>query len=522
MATDTNMIRPNVLIICVDEMRADHMACAGNPIVRTPSLDRLAARGTLFTRSYVANPICMPARASMFTGMLPRDHGVRVNGQNLRRDVPTLPGVLADAGYRTHSAGKLHLTAYVPKVGRDEAERFPECLEFWDNGVITEFPTPYYGFQTVDFVGGHVSFAFGEYTAWLRERGGSRELLKPHVPTSDPGDTSVYSVEMPEELHYNRFIADSTIEAIAASRHAREPFFIWCSFPDPHAPIGPPKPYCDMYDPASMPLPDSSPEELSLLPGIYRDVFSGALQPNGQNNAGVTDKQRRDIIAGTYGMVTHLDTEIGRVLDALEEHGVAEETVVVFLADHGDMMGDHGLLWKSFYTFEGCIRIPTIVSVPGRFGGPGTPVGVQCESLISQIDLLPSILDLCDVPMPGADWTETETPFQRGTERPLSSYPGRSWASLACGSREPIRDAVVLENDDPVTGYRVRALVTERYRLSIYPGTGEGELFDLKEDPNELVNLFESRADLRHELTARLLSEYAAATPWFPIPPWNS
>ena len=241
-------------------------------------------------------------------------------------------------------------------IGREEAGRFPECLEFWDNGVITEFPTPYYGFQTVDFVGGHVSFAFGEYTAWLRERGGSRELLKPHVPTSDPGDTSVYSVEMPEELHYNRFIADSTIHSIA----------------------------------------------------------------------------------GTYGMVTHLDTEIGRVLDALEEHGVCEETVVVFLADHGDMMGDHGLLWKSFYTFEGCIRIPTIVSVPARFGGPGRPGGRQCESLISQIDLLPSILDLCDVPLPGADWTETETPFQRGTEQPLSTYPGRSWASLAGGSREPI------------------------------------------------------------------------------------
>ena len=100
----------NVLIFCVDEMRADHMACVGNPVVQTPNLDRLAARGTLFRRSYCNTPICMPARVTMFTGLLPRDHGVRVNGQTLRTDLPTLPGVLAEAGYRTHAAGKLHLT----------------------------------------------------------------------------------------------------------------------------------------------------------------------------------------------------------------------------------------------------------------------------------------------------------------------------------------------------------------------------------------------------------------------------
>ena len=144
--------RPNVLIFCVDQMRADHMGCAGNAVVRTPNLDRLAAMGTRFSRAYCNNPICMPARASMFTGMLPRDHGLRVNGQALRRDLPVLPGILSEAGYRTHAAGKLHLTPWVPMVWPPDPEKYPECLDYWGDGHIQKFPEPYYGFQTVDYV----------------------------------------------------------------------------------------------------------------------------------------------------------------------------------------------------------------------------------------------------------------------------------------------------------------------------------------------------------------------------------
>ena len=123
-----------MLLFCVDEMRADHMGCAGNPIVKTPNIDRIASQGTLFTNSYCANPICMPARASIFTGMLPRDHGVRINGQGLRADVPTLPGALAESGYATHAAGKLHLTPWVPKESPPDPNRFPESLSNWSDG----------------------------------------------------------------------------------------------------------------------------------------------------------------------------------------------------------------------------------------------------------------------------------------------------------------------------------------------------------------------------------------------------
>ena len=159
-------MKPNVLIFCVDEMRADHLSPMGNGIVRTPNLERIAARGTTFTRGYCNNPICMPARSSMFTGMLPRDHGVRVNGQSLRREIPTLPGALATAGYRTHSAGKLHLTPWVPKTEKHLPDH-PESMAAWNDGAVKKIPVPYFGFQTVDFVGGHTAFIYGEYIEWF-------------------------------------------------------------------------------------------------------------------------------------------------------------------------------------------------------------------------------------------------------------------------------------------------------------------------------------------------------------------
>lgn len=508
---------PNVIIFCVDEMRADHMACAGNSVVQTPSLDRLASRGTLFRRGYCANPICMPARASMFTGMLPRDHGVRVNGQNLRRDLPTLPGVLSDAGYRTHAAGKLHLTAWVPKEEPPQPELYPECKDYWDSGIIEEFPVPYYGFQTVDYVGGHTSWVYGDYTEWLDGKGGDPAHLRPREPLGDaPGS---FGMTIPEELHYNRYIADSVIDLIENSaREDETPFFAWCSFPDPHAPVGAPEPYSSMYDPSDVDLPARREGEVADLPPFYRKVLRGELRPNGVDSSGVSDENWREIIAGTYGMITHLDAEVGRVLDAVDRCGLAENTIVVFISDHGDMMGDHRLLWKSFYTFQGCVRLPLIVSVPD---GAGDHVS---DALVSQIDLLPTILDLCDVPMPGADWEVVDTPYERGSVLPLHNYPGRSWRSLLAGGDQWDRDAVVMENDDPTCGFQVRTVVTDRYRLSIYPGTPHGELFDLESDPDELYNLW-YRSDcesFRHELICRLMDTYSRWTPLYPIPPWNS
>jgi len=513
-------IDPNVLVFCVDQMRADHLACAGNPIIRTPNLDRLASRGTLFERAYCNNPICMPARASMFTGLLPRDHGLRLNGQALRQDIPTIAGSLSAAGYRTHAAGKLHLTPWAPMVDPPRTEVYPECLQYWRDGAIRSFPTPYYGFQSVDFVGGHTSYAYGEYTQWLRDRGGDPEMLGAGRALLPPATApQCYRMSLPRELHYNRYIADSTIRFMRSCADEQEnPFFAWCSFPDPHLPVAPPEPYCHMYDPAAIPLPPNRPDEIQSLPPFYRQIFDGEIRPDGQSHhEPLRPEQMRELIALTYGMVSHVDAEIGRVLDGLDASGLAENTLIVLVSDHGDMMGDHGLYWKGPYTYNGCIRIPTIVAAPGTSGGRVS------RALVSQIDLLPSVLDFCDVPLPGSDWRE-RTRFHWGQARELSLYPGQSWLPILEDPATRIHEEVIIENDYLSTGHMARCMVTERYRITVYPGTEDGELFDIESDPGELVNLWYSRdhGALKSELIGKLFDGYSRCTPHYPVPPWNS
>ncbi len=196
------------------------------------------------------------------------------------------------------------------------------------------------------------------------------------------------------------------------------------------------------------------------MPPYYAEVLAGRLHPNGTDNTGMTEAMWREMIAMTYGMITHVDAEIGRVLAALEAtcsasgQSLRENTVIVFLGDHGDMLGDHGLLWKGPYTFQPCTRIPTLVTAPGAVKGQVS------DALIAQVDLLPSILEACGTPLPGAAWQEQPTPFERGSVTPLSLYPGRSWLPVVRGESTSVRDSVVIENDDPTTGYRVRCLVT--------------------------------------------------------------
>ena len=511
--------RPNVLIFCVDQMRADHMSPAGNSIVQTPNLQGLADRGTLFSRSYCANPICMPARHSIFTGMLPRDHGVRINGHYPVRDLPYLPELLSNSGYRTHAAGKLHLTPWVPKETPPDPSRYPESLDHWGNGVINVFPDNYFGFQTTDFVGGHTSYAYGEYVDWLKARGGDPSMLtKERAIEMETDVFETYKMGISEELHYNRFIADSTVQSIKTSVEAGVPFFEWCSFPDPHHPIAPPLPYAGMYDPAKIPLPEYRDGEMDSMPAYYRELLSGELEVWNSAVAHTSTQATQQMIAHTYGMITHIDREIGRVLEAIADLGVREHTVVLFVSDHGDMMGDHRLHFKGTFTFRGCIEIPTIVDVPW-IDGTGTS-----DALVSQVDLLPSILDLCGVEYPGTRWNNEDAPFPRGLKHSLSAGASRSWVPLLGGDTTNRRHAVVIENDDPYLGYHVRCLVTDRHRLTVYPGTGDGELFDLKEDPHELHNRWYDSAfrSTRCELTERLLEEYSAASPFVPIPAWNA
>ncbi len=513
--------RPNILCFVMDQLRWDHLGCYGNPRIKTPNLDRLAARGVTFDRAYVANPLCMPARATLFTGLTPRAHGVRTNGIPLDPSVPTMTEALRRSGYRTHSVGKIHLAPFgLPPSLRQDPARNAECYAGWD-GREHRLPSPYYGLESAVFVGGHGTGVFGEYIDWLRKHrpdqldaAAGREVVE-DLTLSCGGEHALRSA-LPAELHYNHFIADKTIEFLDGRQKEKRPFFCWCSFPDPHHPYVAPQPYCDMYDPRDVPLPDRREGELDDLPPFYRiaheegpDERWGGFSGRRKATAQIDDDAWRRIVAMTWGMVSHVDKQIGRVMEALEANGLAENTIVVFLADHGDMMGDHWMANKGPFHFEGLLRMPLIWSCPGRF-----PESVRTPGLASQLDFAPTILDLCGAAMP-----EGETPEEPVAKCQLPALPGRSLAPVLFGQEKKVRDWVIVENDEDYLGTRVRTFLTNRYKLTLYSGHEDwGEIFDLQEDPRELHNLWRrpEAKGLKQALIAKFMHCYLEEEPAAP------
>ncbi|UCH35766.1 MAG: sulfatase-like hydrolase/transferase [Armatimonadota bacterium] len=495
--------RLNFLCFVTDQMRGDHMGCAGNPVIQTPNLDRLAAAGVRFTRAYVNNPLCMPSRATLFNGLTPRAHGVRTNGIPLDRRFPTMLDALSQAGYSTHSVGKLHLLPFSTPHGVDPSTLDPahwaESYYFWNHGILDAMPTPYFGFQTAEISIGHGPGTTGDYRRWLRGKDpGAEGLWKPEAGTPTPHNAEqAWHCAIPEELHYNTWVADRTIEFL--ERHAREePFFAWCSFPDPHHPYCPPEPWARMYDSADMPMPTRREGELETLPPFYGEVYERPLPLSGRMRpTKMSDEQLREILALTYGMISHVDHNIGRVMDELDRCGLRENTVVCFLSDHGDMMGDHWMINKGPFHMNGLVHMPFIWSCPGLFAK-----GVTSAGLISYLDFAPTILDIAGVPIP-----EGLAPPEPETENQLPPWPGISFAGQLRGETGALQDSVVVENDEDYLGLRLRTLITERYKITAYPGQEYGELFDLSGDPGELHNLWHDpgRRELKRDLLIRLM-----------------
>ncbi len=498
---EENRPRPNILCIVTDQQRADHLGCAGNTLLKTPNIDRLAASGMRFARCYTNDPMCCPARATLWTGHRSSVHGVRHNYISLDPAIPNIATALAEAGYRTHGVGKFHLhqtslpasvkSAINGNLALLNPRDWPESQELWKGGHTGALPTPYYGLQSALGVGGHGDFVWGNYTNWLKR-------VAPHVVRAieewrareQPNWETTGPSHIPADLHHSHWIADRVIEFLEEQAYSRQPFFCWCSFPDPHHPYHAPEPYHSMYDPAEMPEPARRAGELDDLPPHHRRE---------QERRPAFYQRTPEVIARTYGMITNIDANVGRVLDALDRLNLRENTVIVYLSDHGDLMGDHWLQQKGPFHFDGLIRVPFIWSWPKRI-----PAGKVNPSIVSLLDFAPTILDLCGVPIP--DGSLPKKPHL-ATTRVLPPWPGRSLRPLLEGRSQALRDRVLIEQD--TERLRARTLVTERYRITCYAGQDYGELFDLQEDPKELYNLWadQGRRSLRNELLISLLDE---------------
>lgn len=492
------MTRPNILLITSDQQHYGLLGCE-DPRVSTPHLDQLAAAGTLFQRAYCPNPTCTPSRASMITGLYPSQHGAWSLGTSLRRDLPTLGGLLSAQGYRTSLIGKAHFEALGETPEYPSLESYPRLkdLDFWRG-----FDGPYFGFDKVRLCRNHADeFHAGQhYALWMEERGLKDwekyfPLWNPAFPDygaktrKEPGAWS-----LPEEFHYNHFIVEESLKEIRASAESEQPFFMWASFPDPHPPYLVPEPWASMFEPDESEVPEFDPEDFQHMPPHHQLTqeenpdFSPWNEANSWNHGFHSHRFDRrtqaECIAIYKGMMAFTDAAIGRLIEGLNASGQAENTLIVFTSDHGHFYGQHGLKAKGPFMYEDLIRVPFMARWPGRI-----PEGQRSRDLISLVDLAPTFLSIA------------------GEKVPLW-MSGLDLSDAWCGATEAARrDHVLVEHRHQPTSIHVRTYVDERYKLTIYYGREYGELFDLRDDPGERRNLWNDpvHADLRSRLFHKML-----------------
>ncbi|MBL0419037.1 sulfatase-like hydrolase/transferase [Ramlibacter sp. AW1] len=503
-------MKPNFLLITTDQQRADHLGCYGNRQLRTPHIDALAARGRRFDRFYVATGVCMANRASLMTGRMPSVHGTRCNGIPLARDATTFADLLRDDGYWTGLVGKCHLqnmTDMPPEMPREpvpeglkppipahadavagrwsESGYDQELLRKWREDPSHRVRTPYYGFDHVDLATLHGDLVEADYARWLQQQTGDIDRLrgaKNAIPDDRYSAPQAWRTRVPEHQYPSAWVGDRAEDFLQAAAQRGQPFFLHCSFADPHHPFTPPGRYWDMYDPDEMVLPRSfyAEGESSFAPvaALHRERALGQGRIGSTVGFAAREREAREALALTYGMISMIDDVVGRVLSRLQALGLDRDTVVIFTSDHGDFMGDHGLLLKSALHYQSLVRVPFIWAEPPGRGA----LGAATDALASTIDIPASVL-------------------ARAGLAPFHGMQGRSLLPVLAGQVEAVRDAVLIEEDGhaPTFGLshpvRARTVVTASHRLTIYDQPGWVELVDLREDPHEMHNLVE---DPRH------------------------
>jgi arylsulfatase len=461
---------PNILWVCTDQQRFDTIGALGNRHVSTPVVDQLVERGTCFTHAYCQSPICTPSRASFLTGMYPSAVHVMGNGNECFPDSapPLVSRLLADAGYDCGLVGKLHLAS---AFGRVEP-RTDDGYGFWK----------YSHAPRDDWPEGH------DYADWVRQQG------------ADLGELTRHSDGVPAPLHQSTWCAEMARQFMGAPRPDDQPWMLSVNIYDPHPPFNPPAEYRAMFDAAAMPGPHfrdsdlahqrwleaagidfqskvASPHELDIRNPV---VPASPRQGGGEEDSvavGADVAQRRDaatLQAAYYAMIKLIDDSLGQMLAALQQSGQRRDTIVLFTSDHGETLGDHGLIAKGCRFYEGLVRVPLVFHAPEL-----VRQGVVDDSLVELTDLAPTLLDLAGVDIP-------------------QHMQGRSLATrLAhegeCTHRDFVRCEYYDALDEP-DGTLATMFRDRRHKLVVYHGKSVGELYDLEQDPHEHENLWDAPA----------------------------
>lgn len=425
--------RPNIILLMADQMRGDCLGISGHPDVKTPFLDSLAAGGVLYPNAYSACPTCVPARSTLYTGMSQRKTG-RVGYQDrIPWNYPhTLAGELSKAGYYTQCVGKMHVHPLRNLLGFHNvrlhdgylhAYRAPDTPSFEDQRVVDD------------------------YYWWLKQELGA---------SADPVDTGldcnswltrpwIYE----EKYHPTNWVASECLDFLRR-RDRSMPFFLMASFVRPHPPLDPPRYYYDMYDRRELAPPyrgDWNDEERMILDGHSYCAQSAPSDP----------EYIRQLRAGYYACITHMDHQIGRILSALVEQKLMDNTVILFVSDHGEMLGDH-LLFQKAKPYQGSVRVPMFLSGPERYVGKHRRM---CQDLVELRDVMPTLLELAGAGIP-------------------DTVEGKSM--LHPVDREYIHGEHSLGMDS------MHYVVTKNDKYIWYSQTGKELYFDLVKDPNESHN----------------------------------
>jgi len=487
----------NVIVFITDQQRADHLSCYGNQILQTPNIDKIGDEGVRFTNYYCNTPICMPNRANFFTGSYPSVHGTRSNGINLNPKEKTIADSLKEKGYHTITIGKTHFNFFSHPFTRKVSSL--EDITLWMSDEIPKpFPTPYYGFDEVLLTVGHGDVMGGHYFEWLKEQEYENiEKLKNRFLAINE---NFYETELPEELYPTHYITQKTIEFLeryAKGNYGDRPFFLHCSYNDPHHPVCPPGKYKDLYSPDDIQLPHSFDDIENLLDHPFlsqhiKDARFRHLLP--QKVGRETAKQ---FTALTYGSISMIDDGIGAILTKLEKLELSDNTMIIFTSDHGDLCADHGLILKGPSHYNGLINIPLLWKIPGE-----TNKNV-CDSLISTVDLPKTILSLLGI---------------REKYHP-QRMQGFDYSEVLKNPNKKLREQILIEHDEEISKdkiMRLRTLVTENYRYTLYDGVRDfGDIYNLKEDPHEMNNLWHDKK-LRGKLNQRMLREIIKLYPRYP------